>query len=73
MTFDMLCEVPSNHLIQQFGHALHNHRLEHIARVSANSGLTKKTREDGITHTEPDRKQLPGNKRAAWWDHPSSA
>lgn len=41
-TFDMLVEVPSNHFVQQFGNALNNRRLEHIARVCADSSLTEK-------------------------------
>ena len=42
-TFDVLGKVPSNHLIQQFGYALDDWRLEDITRVSADSGLVKKT------------------------------
>ena len=42
-TFDVFGEVPSNHLIQQFGHALDNRRLEHIAGVSPYASLRKTT------------------------------
>jgi len=42
-TFDMIVKVVSDHLVQQFGHALDNRRLEHTARVSPDSGLYKST------------------------------
>lgn len=39
-TFDVVGQVPGNHFVQQFGHALDNRRLEHIAGISADTSLT---------------------------------
>ena len=36
----MVGQVPGNHFVQQFGHALDNRRLEHIAGISADTSLT---------------------------------
>ena len=40
-TFDMFGHVPGNHRVHELGRGLDDLRLEHIARVSANTGLTK--------------------------------
>lgn len=51
MTFDVVGEIPSNHFVQQLGHALDNWCLDHIARVGADPGLEKR-REHGVVLVE---------------------
>ena len=43
----MFAEVASEHFVPQIGHFLDDRRLEHIARISADPGLTKAHVEDG--------------------------
>ena len=45
-TFDMFGHVPGNHRVHQLGHARDNRHLEHVARVSTDTGLTT-IRENG--------------------------
>ena len=40
-TFDMFGHVPGNHRVHKLGRGLDNWRLDHIARVSTDTGLTK--------------------------------
>ena len=43
----MVAEAKSEHLVLQFGHRLDGRRLDQIARISADSSLTKAD-EDGL-------------------------
>ena len=43
----MVAEAASEHLVPQFGHRFDGRRLGHIARISADSSLTK-VDEDGL-------------------------
>jgi len=61
-TFDVIIQVVSDHLVQQFGHALDNRRLEHTARVSSDSSLTKKRVRMGILRIEFEENHLIINK-----------
>ena len=45
-TFDMFGHVPGNHRVHQLGHTRDNRRLDHVARVSTDTGLTT-IRENG--------------------------
>ena len=48
-TLNVFAKAVSEHFVPQLGHSLDDRRLEHIARISSDSSLTK-AHEEGRPH-----------------------